>query len=420
MEKEVKKHVAAVRVGEVIGLLGRKTWNVLLLNAYDNLPHQDYHRIKVSDLCDIIGCNTGNYKYIDAILDELSTTKIKWDIGGGCREKGVWLKNNVRTAMLASAEIVDGVIVYEFSRKLSKYLYNPEIYQKINIAQQRLFKSASSLALWENCIRFHGVGTTGLSDLQEWRELLGATAKTYDQFKDFNKFVIAPSVKEINKVSSIEVQPYFKKSGRKITHIGFTVVQKGQMQLTVPEILEEAKASKEFEELVAYGINDIQALSWIQDYGYDYIREKIELTKENEKGGKIKKVSGFLVSAIKGDFKSEKQVSMQKRAIVAKSKASEDLEQKREDLKAKFAKEFAKNEKEKFISSLSEEESQILMNKLLSNEDIDRYTASAIKTKGLTAPSAGKYIIDEIEGYESRKAEYIAQKLEKTAQTPMN
>jgi hypothetical protein len=60
------------------------------------------------------------------------------------------------------------------------------------------------------------------------------------------------------------------------------------------------------------------------------------------------------------------------------------------------------------------------MNKLLSNEDIDRYTASAIKTKGLTAPSAGKYIIDEIEGYESRKAEYIAQKLEKTAQTPMN
>jgi hypothetical protein len=390
------------------------------LNAYDNLPHQDYHRIKVSDLCDIIGCNTGNYKYIDAILDELSTTKIKWDIGGGCREKGVWLKNNVRTAMLASAEIVDGVIVYEFSRKLSKYLYNPEIYQKINIAQQRLFKSASSLALWENCIRFHGVGTTGLSDLQEWRELLGATAKTYDQFKDFNKFVIAPSVKEINKVSSIEVQPYFKKSGRKITHIGFTVVQKGQMQLTVPEILEEAKASKEFEELVAYGINDIQALSWIQDYGYDYIREKIELTKENEKGGKIKKVSGFLVSAIKGDFKSEKQVSMQKRAIVAKAKASEDLEQKREDLKAKFAKEFAKNEKEKFISSLSEEESQILMNKLLSNEDIDRYTASAIKTKGLTAPSAGKYIIDEIEGYESRKAEYIAQKLEKTAQTPMN
>jgi hypothetical protein len=274
--------------------------------------------------------------------------------------------------------------------------------------------------LWENCIRFHGVGTTGLSDLQEWRELLGATAKTYDQFKDFNKFVIAPSVKEINKVSSIEVQPYFKKSGRKITHIGFTVVQKGQMQLTVPEILEEAKASKEFEELVAYGINDIQALSWIQDYGYDYIREKIELTKENEKGGKIKKVSGFLVSAIKGDFKSEKQVSMQKRAIVAKAKASEDLEQKREDLKAKFAKEFAKNEKEKFISSLSEEESQILMNKLLSNEDIDRYTASAIKTKGLTAPSAGKYIIDEIEGYESRKAEYIAQKLEKTAQTPMN
>jgi plasmid replication initiation protein len=420
MEKEVKKHVAAVRVGEVIGLLGRKTWNVLLLNAYDNLLSQDYHRIKVSDLCDIIGCNTGNYKYIDTILDELSTTKIKWDIGGGCREKGVWLKNNVRTAMLASAEIVDGVIVYEFSRKLSKYLYNPEIYQKINIAQQRLFKSASSLALWENSIRFINVGSTGLSDLQEWRELLGATAKTYDQFKDFNKFVIAPSVKEINKVSSIEVQPYFKKSGRKITHIGFTVVQKGQMQLSVPEILEEAKASKEFEELVAYGINDIQALSWIQDYGYAYIREKLELTKENEKGGKIKKVSGFLVSAIKGDFKSEKQVTQLKRAVIAKAKTSEDLEKKREDLKSKLAREFAKNEKEKFIASLSEDEVQAFMNKLLAKEDLDRYTANAIRTKGLNAPSVGKYIIDEIEGFEQRKETFISQKLENSSLVSMN
>lgn len=57
MEKEVKKHIAAIRISDTVGLLSRKTWNVLLLNAYDNLLVYDFHKIKVSELCEIVGCH---------------------------------------------------------------------------------------------------------------------------------------------------------------------------------------------------------------------------------------------------------------------------------------------------------------------------------------------------------------------------
>lgn len=408
MEKEVKKHVAAVRVGDAVGLLARKTWNVLLLNAYDDLLNQDFHKIKVSDLCEITGCNTRNYKNMADVLGNLMTTNVKWDIGGGCRENGTWIKNMGMSTMVASAIIEDGVVIYEFSKRLSKLLYNPEIYQRISIAQQKLFKSASSLALWENCIRYVGVGSTGLIELQEWRELLGATAKTYEQYKDFNKFVISPSVKEINEVSTIEIQPFFKKTGRKITHIGFTVLQKGQRQLAIPEILEEAKSSKEYGELIAYGINEVQAVSWIQEYGYPYIREKLDLTKESEKTGKVKKSSsGFLVSSIKGDYKSEKQVAKKK----TEKRNSEELDKKREDLKSKFSLEFSKEEKERFLNLLSEQEKEELINEILEEIKSDSYSVNLLKKKGLTSPVAGLGIIKRIPDYEKRREEFIAERL---------
>ncbi len=407
MEKEVKKHVAAVRVGDAVGLLARKTWNVLLLNAYDDLLSQDFHKIKVSDLCEITGCNTRNYKNMADVLGNLMTTNVKWDIGGGCRENGTWIKNMGMSTMIASAIIEDGVVVYEFSKRLSKLLYNPEIYQRISIAQQKLFKSASSLALWENCIRYVGVGSTGLIELQEWRELLGATAKTYDQYKDFNKFVISPSVKEINEVSTIEIQPFFKKAGRKITHIGFTVVQKGQRQLAIPEILEEAKSSKEYEELITYGINEVQAVSWIQEYGYPYIREKLDLTKESEKAGKVKKSSGFLVSCIKSNYKSEKQVAKKK----TEKRNNEELDKKREDLKSKLSSEFSREEKEKFLNSLSEQEKEDLKNEILEEIKLDIYSVNLLKKKGLSSPVAGLGIVKRIPDYEKRREEFIAEKL---------
>jgi len=412
MDKEVKKHIAAVRISDTVGLLSRKTWNVLLLNAYDNLLVNDFHRIKVSELCEIVGCHTRNFEKIDDVLGNLVSTKVRWDIGGGCTENGTWIKNMGVSTMLASAIIENGVISYEFSKRLSKLLYNPEMYQKISLLQQKLFKSSSSLALWENCIRFVGVGKTGLSEVGEWRELLGATAKTYDQYKDFNKFVIAPSVKEINAVSNIQIELVTKRTGRSITHIGFTVKQKQQTQLAIPEILSEIKSSKEFEELLVYGINEIQAMSWIQEYGYQYIREKIDYVNATVKSGKVKtSASGLLTSAIKNNFKDGKKVLTEQKKKQSEEQNKNYNEEKRKQLVEKLTTEFGKTIRMNFIISLSEEDKTALEEEVIGNLKMNKVALSSFKKNGLQSPFVSAYISQKIDDFEVKKEQFIAEKL---------
>ena len=48
--QEVVKHSAAIQIQNNITLLQRRAWNVLLANAYDELPTQETHQVKVAEL----------------------------------------------------------------------------------------------------------------------------------------------------------------------------------------------------------------------------------------------------------------------------------------------------------------------------------------------------------------------------------
>ncbi len=48
--QEVVKHSAAIQIQNNITLLQRRAWNVLLANAYDELPTQETHQVKVREL----------------------------------------------------------------------------------------------------------------------------------------------------------------------------------------------------------------------------------------------------------------------------------------------------------------------------------------------------------------------------------
>ena len=415
MDKDLKKHVAAIRITDTVGLLPRKMWNVFLLNAYDNLLNKQVHSINYSVLCEVVGCNTKNSKHLEEALIKLCSVAIQWDVGGGCQQNGTWVSNMAVSSMLASAEIKDGVVNYEFSSLLSKLLYQPEMYQKINIAQQRLFKASYSLALWENCIRFVGIGKTGLQDIDEWRNLTGAVQKSYEEFKVFNQKVLQPSIKEINQVSSIEIELLTKKNGRKVTHIGFLVKQKKQIQLAIPEVINELKLSKEYDDLIGLGIQHIQAIAWLQEFDLKYIRSKIDLTNDLHSKGKIKSsLAGFLVSAIKGDYKSEKDLLKEKQEREKQKRLEEERIKRREDLISKAGIDFSKQEKEKYLQSLTDEQKENLLKEVLEEVSLDGYAVNHIKKRGLESPSASLPIINRIPDYSARKSEFVSQKLKES------
>ena len=87
----------------------------------------------------------------------------------------------------------------------------------------------------------------------ELRELLGATASSYDVFKDFNKHVLQKAVKEINDITDISVTTENIRKGRSVESIRFTVLEKSPHIMTK----EEAECFDEVEEADVPGREEV-------------------------------------------------------------------------------------------------------------------------------------------------------------------
>lgn len=408
-KKELKKHISAIRVSQNVGLLGRKIWNVLLLNAYENLLENKTHSIPVRVLSEVIGYDSKSYKSLDKALERLQTTLVTWDLGGGKKVDGMWLDNFKRSQMMGGISISDGVIDYRFDSDLAKILYNPQIYQRISIAQQKLFKSSHSLALWENCLRYVKVGSTGMSDLDEWREILGATSKSYNQFKEFKRAVLNPSLKEVSELSNIEVFLQTEKRGRKITKIGFLIKEKSQRSLfdNDPELVKE---KAEYEDLIKIGIHKVQALKLLEEFSTPYIREKINLLKETQAKKQLENPVGWLRAAIENDYvdastvakeaerkRQQKQEEKERKAAAAKA-----LESKKIDL----AKTFLSKKSKEFILTMSDQEQSDFLEKLRAENPMMTNIIQSITDTFVIAQ-----LVKIIPNYEEEKEKYIRENL---------
>ncbi|MDQ5768644.1 replication initiation protein [Thiothrix subterranea] len=408
LAKDVKKHVAAIRISNDIGLMARKMWNILLLNAYDALLTRQQHVINLSVLSEAMGSNSRNYVRLRESLEKLATTAVTWDVGGAASSAGQWNKNFSVSSLLAWGKVDDGVLYYGFSPILAELLYNPEIYQRINIAQQRLFKTSYGLALWENCMRYCNTGSTGMLAVEDWRKLLGATAKTYDEYRRFSQKVLMPAIREVNAVSNIELQLKIKRTDRRVTQLGFLVTRKEASPVPTPEAPGAIADSGEFRQLVQHGITDVQAKFWIQEHGYDYVREKLALLEEKLLNRSItSSVSGFLAAAIRNDFKSEKLIQKVSEDAARKKQQVEEKERKIKKLREELARNFAQQAKKDFLLGLSEQAHQQLLQEIMAEKQDDLFIREELLRLGLDSPFVGLEVIRRIPDYKRRCDKFV-------------
>jgi Initiator Replication protein len=120
-KKEVVKHSAAVQIQNNITLLQRRAWNVLLAHAYDALPTEERHRIKIKDLMRALEFTSRNEDYLKEALKALVGCKVEWNVldKDNQWEWGV-------TTLLAEAIIKNGVCAYAYGPTLRERLYNPQ------------------------------------------------------------------------------------------------------------------------------------------------------------------------------------------------------------------------------------------------------------------------------------------------------
>ena len=336
---EVIKASPAIQIQSRISLLQRRAWNVLLANAYNELPDKDIHTVSVVELAAKLGFGDGNQEYLKEVLESIVDCKVEWNVLNK-DNKQVW----GIAGLLASVEIEEGVCSYEFPKPLRLKLHNPRVYAKLNLRLQNRFTSRYALVLWEVCFDYfdadRGKGETPFIPLETFRELMGVEAYEYTTFKSLNQWVIKPAMKEINDLTDYHVEVEHKRLGRRIGELKFRI--KRVKQLPVQESL-----FPDIENLAPVAVELIQAeidrnmAMKIVDRDWDfvspeklpepgtypdflgYVAEKIEMSLD---AAVVKNRAGYIVEAIRENYQdAEIQKQRQARAEKVREKELEDL-----------------------------------------------------------------------------------------------
>ena len=317
----IPKHNSSIHVSTKLSFLGRKLLNALLYQAYEHLSVKESFQVDLKTLGALIGFDSKNTAHLKEAITELTKTTIEWDIIAK-NGKPKW---KIST-LLASAEISDGVCTYEYSGLLRRELYNPDKWTRINLAIQRRFSSSYALILYENCVRFKGVKTTGLWDIEDFRRLLGVDGmQSYSAFKVLNDKIIKPAVKEVNRHSDIIIKPYFTKNGRRIATVRFTIAENKQMPLFKVQEEDAITESAAYKELRARGISKVFSKKAVLDFGEDYIFEQLGIVDRYAASGKkLKSKEGLIRKAISDGYSKPEEMAREER--------KKALDQKRKDI----------------------------------------------------------------------------------------
>ena len=314
-DQNLKKHIAAIHISNKLTLTQRKASNVLLYNAYESLLSARVHRIRVKDLAEAIGFNTHNLEPLKEALKTLARTVLEWNIldeDGAQEEWGT-------TTLLAQAVIKGGYCVYAYSPELCEKLYRPEIYALLNLSIQRKFSSGYALALYENCLRYRRVGTTGWIGLDILKRLLGIseTDGYYQDFRKFNDKVIKPAVRQVNETSDLFLDIEYQRDHRKIISVRFRVSDNPQMLLftqrqegvaaavETPETEGDAAdhLRRLSEKLQAFGLSVHQIRLALASHEPGYLEDNIAVVERDLTAGKVHNLPAYLLAALREDYR---------------------------------------------------------------------------------------------------------------------
>ena len=336
---DVIKASPAIQVQSKMTLLQRRAWNVLLANAYNELPDKDIHSVSMVELAAKLGFGDGNQEYLKEMLRSLRSCEVEWNLLNKDNQQ-VWGV----ASLLASAEIENGICTYGFAPHLRRQLYNPRIYAKLNLRLQNQFKSRYALVLWEVCFDYFDAdrdqGETPFIPLEIFKELMGLEKDEYPLFKELNRNVVKPAIKEINNLTNYHIEVEQKRVGRRIGLLKFRITR-------VKHIPVQESLFPDIENLPIVAIELVQsdvdrnvalkiaAAEWdfitpeklpppgtYPDF-LGYVAEKIEMSVHTTS---VKNRPGFLVEAIRENYQNpEVQKARTQRAEKAKEKELEDL-----------------------------------------------------------------------------------------------
>lgn len=338
-EKHVIKHSATVQITNTISLLQRKAWNILLANAYDRLPKQDFFEVDIHELIEVLQFGKTNNEYLKESLKALMQSVVEWDVINKSGDKA-WKAS----VLLANVEITGNTLIYSYSPMLKKMLYHPETYAKISLAMQNRFSSKYALALYELCVDFFiakfGRGETPWIEIEDYKKLLAVEKDNYySEFKNLNRYIIKEPVKEINEKSDLFIEVEYQRQSRKVFAIKFKISPNQNNNKLLDKLKRVEEATKQAElpleqennhinvknMLEEYGLTRVQIKEIMDKHDIKYILEILDFVEIKIRADKIENISAFTYKALKEDYRPKKSLKEKLLADSKKIKAEMEI-----------------------------------------------------------------------------------------------
>lgn len=211
-----------IKPNEIIGIAGiegwtladRRTWNLLLVNAWGDRLEDPTADFSIA-LRELRGLHDSNDR-IRPCLEKLQRTLVSAIMPDGTLRTVQMLGGTD----MGDSDREDGVLKYDFHRKLVPLLRNSEVYARMEVKVLSAFTSKYALNLYEVIsARINLRKSEEVLDVDGLRVWLGVEAGKLDTWSNLRKFAVEPALKEVNGLSPyvVTIEPITQ--GRKVIQV---------------------------------------------------------------------------------------------------------------------------------------------------------------------------------------------------------
>lgn len=325
----------------------------------------------------------------------------------------------------------------QFHNDLKPYLL--ELKNSGNFTQYRLsmttrFRSAYTIRIYQLLREYFSKNISEFEfSVEEFRKMvLGENIKKHSAFKVFRRHVLNVAQKELSETTGLDTDgkvPLYKsdlnfdletrRTGRRISHLIF-IIKRQKTKPTKP--IETSDREKKSIPSIAleyhrFGITTEQVKPFLEERGEESLKLTLNKIDADHKAGKIKSnVSAYAFKLLQENAgqKTPEEIAEEKRKSEArKSQIKEEKKKLIKELKKSLEIEYGKQEREKFISTLTETGKQDVLAKLNAFYENNPLAQGKVRKGDLFSPFISLGINSLISNFEENREKYVNDKLKK-------
>lgn len=322
---------------------------IIALASHINKHGDDFDQcmIDANDLAKFMGLDPKSaYGQLKRTADALvkCIVSFEWYKTPKSKQKS-WIKANWFDYICYDAETV--TIVFKFGSLVKPLLLEVvEAYVRAEAKPLMKFRRSASYRFYNFAVEWQKLRekTISIDDLKHMLML----DDEYPLYGGLNQKVIAPAIKEINKLTDYEISYMPKKTGRKITDIVFKIKVKNKSKIqqikpkkkdietdAVPAEWTEDKTAL-YNDIVGLGLLKKDAKKIINEKALEEIRISVEYAKKQDAAGKVKNFGAYLYKAIADGYGVAEAQSIAREEAARKAQEKDRIDNMTSEQKAAY------------------------------------------------------------------------------------